>query len=1169
MDIKKTAAVLCVLIMAFACVPMPQTYAAEPNGSIKVVSDHGTLTDADGKEYTGGEFTGPVTLTFTPNGGYEFLSWNIEGECTHREERNRITIGSAVGEVTVEPLIRSYAKSHGQFDIIDVDCLLGPDDDLVNRWSFASSKLDRSGNGLWKGMPSVPLIVGDTVYVRAGGLMYGLDVETGVAKYVAESPGTVSFFHHISYGNGVIYDTISHMAFDLELNHLFDLPYNLEFLTYYDGQLWGFIKDPGSTYFNPSYHIFQTSEDPDADLKDGVKQNLSKCQTEFMIFEEYMHYSSFMIKDGWFFFPESSGKDYVGEYRALTAFNPETDESATVELPYLFGMPWDDAWLTTYNDYFSLTAYVAGLFSGIPKGMEDRYSCLTWVHFDFEKGCWGEPRFQDITTPDGDRFRSIPSGLVIHEGRGYLNVRASEEDTLGHTNDVGTCMISYDIAEDGTPIPRETAKSLMTHGGIVVNTAHRDEGQVHIYMIPYESSAQGIYIFTDRLTEDGWKLDPKYVKKGPTHMEWGSQAIRAGPNGEIIYYVDDGFIGCYAPDSNNRIAVLTMDSETATSSATYAKDPAEAVTQLFPGAAVTGSAVTIGSQRYTLYGLNELSEYWSKLSDPHRGTWSGTANQGNTVGSYKYIALLEEGSDTHFSPFYDNGWYYEDEKGQLVKCYIKDKDDIDRALGKNMRYYSTNPNGLVLPNSITVLPDTPYLLEVSRTADWTYSMQEGGPATAEPVKDHSLRITSEGGGTSVLKIQSNGIEYTIVVNCISQSFTDEEGFNVTVSENEEDAGDGSKVSTVTTTRTKDSVTEVCIEKKVKDRNGTLIGTETRNTVHDADSGTDPDGNVIESITESWSITDGSGKVTESGSISTETSSDVAINGTVRETVRTVVTDTDGKKTVKDMTVLSKDMLEVRTISCTLPDGTEENSTEASFTLDTETEVRTDGNRVHIDLSGKFDLDIVTMRGLLGNGEPICMTVYGEGSVSSANLISAGKASAEVICRASAGDIVLQPETALLLGGRGDMTFSAVPAEADSMNRAQRQAAGDSPVFDIRLSCNGAEQHDFGVFTMIIPMELSEEQAGSLKVWRINGDGGRIPAADVSYTDGSVRFDANHLSLYMVETGTQEQTAPEEGPMDDHGAEQTPGEDRNTVMIAVCTAAAVMMLMAAVMMLRRR
>ena len=437
---KAAMALMLVFLMASSSIVIidaPGT-DADPANVIEVSYDHGRLVDnTTGLDYNGGDFTGELTLQYIPNRGYEFLSWQIEGSAVYSTNLNKITITSVQGTVNLTVIIRNYSTSQELINIVDVDDLPDSEDELVLAWSFKSALLDKSG-GMWTGMPCTPLIVDHVAYVRAGPRLYALDMESGsIINFVTSTGYTVDYYHYLSYGNGIIFDTVGYKAYDLDLNYLYDIPSNLRFVSYHDGYFYGCL-DVGSSY----YTMYKTSADRDSDLVNNVKQNLFTSSARFNVFAQYGQFSNVLFIGDWFFFLQADMHTGAVGYRAISAFNIKTEASVTCRLTGFEGMPWDDGWLTYYDGYFYLTAYTAGLFGGVVTGLEDKRSSLMWVKFDFETGAFQEPSYKNIQDPEGNEFRGIASGLVIYNGRGYLNVRALETDTLGGSDDTGSKMIA-------------------------------------------------------------------------------------------------------------------------------------------------------------------------------------------------------------------------------------------------------------------------------------------------------------------------------------------------------------------------------------------------------------------------------------------------------------------------------------------------------------------------------------------------------------------------------------------------------------------------------------------------------------------------------------------------------------------------------------------------------
>ncbi|MBO4797420.1 MAG: hypothetical protein J5494_01410, partial [Candidatus Methanomethylophilaceae archaeon] len=633
------------------------------------------------------------TLKYQPIRGYEFREWSVKGDCAYSQDGSEITVSGLKENVTVTAQTRYYSTSQELINIVDVDGLPLPGDTLINNWSIKSENLDMSG-GMWKGMPCTPLIVDETVYVRAGGMLYAMDITTGTILASVRSQGLeVDYYHYLSYGNGVIFDTTGHAAYDLELNKLYDLPSSLRFVTYHDGCFFGcsYVLENQIGY----YTMFKTTLDKDSYVENGVKQNMFSSSEKYRLFAQYGQFGNVLIVGDWFFFLEADGVTGKNGYRAITAFNIKTEESVTCELEGIKGMPWDDGWLTYYNGYFYVTAYTAGLFDGVIQGLEDKRSSVTWVKFDFGKGTFGEPECDQLRTPDGSTFRGIASGLVIHNGRGYVNVRALGTDTLGGSDDAGTCMIAYDISEDGTPVPSGSAPSYMTHGGIVVNIAHEDEGLIHVYMVPYNSSDQAVYVFTDELKDGKWTLNPRYSKLTPTRFDWCSQCIRSGPGGELVYYVDSGYLDCYVKARSFETTIILDSGEAAEVNTVAGATVKDAVSSVYSGAVFDGGTVSIGGKTYSAYGLNipSLELYaWESLTDLSAAKFVGKDVNAIIEGKYQFVVLLEDGAEDRFSDWDDAGcWYYFDGR-TFSHCVLYEPDSIRAASGKTITYSETEPH---------------------------------------------------------------------------------------------------------------------------------------------------------------------------------------------------------------------------------------------------------------------------------------------------------------------------------------------------------------------------------------------------------------------------------------------------------------------------------------------
>lgn len=148
-----------------------------------------------------------------------------------------------------------------------------------------------------------------------------------------------------------------------------------------------------------------------------------------------------------------------------------------------------------------------------------------------------------------------------------------------------------------------------------------------------------------------------------------------------------------------------------------------------------------------------------------------------------------------------------------------------------------------------------------------------------------------------------------------------------------------------------------------------------------------------------------------------------------------------------------------------------------------------------------------------------------------------------------------------LVGKGDLSLT-ISDSVGAMTPKQTSAAGDAKVFSIDLKCGDVEQHDFGKFTLTIACDITLQDGKELKVWRIDDYGKKTYATNVTYSDGKVSFDADHLSIYAI--GYESESSGSGDGKSDNG-----GGNGNTLMFAGIGAIAVLALLGAVFMMRRR
>lgn len=1131
---------------------------ADPANVIEVSYDHGRLVDnTTGLDYNGGDFTGELTLQYIPNRGYEFLSWQIEGSAVYSTNLNKITITSVQGTVNLTVIIRNYSTSQELINIVDVDDLPDSEDELVLAWSFKSTLLDKSG-GMWKGMPCTPLIVDHVAYVRAGPRLYALDIESGtILNYVTSTGYTVDYYHYISYGNGIIFDTTGYKAYDLGLNYLYDIPSNLRFVSYHEGYFYGCLDVGGSNYV-----MYKTSADKDSDLVNNVKQNLFTGGERFRVFAQYGQFSNVLFIDDWFFFLQADMHTGTTGYRAISAFNIKTEESVTCRLTGFEGMPWDDGWLTYYDGYFYLTAYTAGLFDGVITGLEDKRSSLMWVKFDFETGMFEEPSFKNIQDPEGHEFRGIASGLVIYNGRGYLNIRALGTDTLGGSDDTGSKMIAYEIRANGEPFPVNAVNSAMTHGGIVVNVAHAEEGKISVYMIPYNLFDQALYVFTDEYSDGEWVLKPR-TELAMARTDWCSQCIRAGPDGELLFYVDSGYIDCYVPADKYRINIITVEGSYAQSETACGKNVQDVLKKLYPTIEINGKNATIGGKEYFIYGLNEVTNTWVLVTNPSVGTYSGTYKNGVTESTFRQIVLLEKSSSMTLPEDGQKGWYYFNDG--CKKASFSDLSTIKDSIGCAWYYLDAPPSA----NDVQIKP----IEQVNRESSITIALPELMESTYSVSDETAIQVTREGNTltvtglmekTATITIDIEGVQYPISVNVLPK-VTVEDGKTVTVSIRTDATEDGGTIHTESRTEESDTGIERTVIETVRDSLDNVVSV--RNTAESRYTGLTMDGHDS-GVIERTETFEENGVLKVDSEYYSETITARLDIGVIR--VSSTESVKDNILNVKDITYIvrteyaSYDVSEV-TVEHYVGDSVNPASSDTETVYESKQadfNIVSENGSVVINLDENGSVDISGLLSAATDDSSVNGIVINAGAIVNAKSVtSAAEAGASMAMDTGSVTISMGADTLKnLAAAGGNVKFFA--ESGAKMTAKQQSAVGDAKVFTINLTCGDVEQHDFGAFRLSVTCEITTQDGKELKVWRIDDYGKKTYATNVTYSDGKVSFDADHLSIYAI--GYESESSGSGDGKSDNG-----GGNGNILMFAGIGAIAVLALLGAVFMMRRR
>ena len=496
----------------------------------------GYFTDEDGNVVEGAYLTDESqTFYFHAYTGFHFITFLIEStdyvyyDIGEDDDGNPcITIVEGSGCITVSTSMKYYSSSQDLSEVIEV-ATVTQDDTLTQLWGFSVST---SSSTSYVG---TPLVVDTYAYVYIASNIYKIDTETGEVLAQASTGTASGYYYYVGYGGEgdtwYILDYYSNSVLDEDLNPVTNsdgvavsLPSGIIYATWYDG------------YFYTVYSSTLWKMSPTVTDEDGVMVNLltddeGNGYSAPSIWNQYGTTSSVTIVDGYMYWLHGSSSD--GTVRQICAADLETGEVTYVDLEGVYDLSWDDGWLTYYEGYLYVTVYGQGTFedTGASGG-------IAWVSVSGTE--FGEAQYQGFDSVDGVPLTSWTSGLVIQNGRGYLNVSAST--SAGY-------LLVFDIGEDGTPTLAGVVKGGATHGGIVVSTADLTgsgdtlNGTVYIYVLSYGTPVY-VYVYADTCVDGVWTLSEDVVAY-EVSSNYCSQAIRVDSEGRLIFSTDVGTLFCY------------------------------------------------------------------------------------------------------------------------------------------------------------------------------------------------------------------------------------------------------------------------------------------------------------------------------------------------------------------------------------------------------------------------------------------------------------------------------------------------------------------------------------------------------------------------------------------------------------------------------------------------
>ena len=475
-----------------------------------------------------------LELTAEPNQGFELLNWIVNGDVVS-SAKSSLVLTNIIEDVEVSLEARYYSTSSGLNSTVDRGLpSIDTTDNLVNVIELGG-RLDTT-NAIWEGHSSVPLIIDNHLYFRAGNYLYMAESDTGYILKSVESAEAKSYYHQIGYGDGVIIDYKTGKAYDENLNLLYTLerpvPYGVQF---YDGKFYTSGKDLYS--FTP--HVDET-------VVNGIKS------MNFIGHIDHV-YSTYGITMSVFvdhFVYRIVADDLE---RGIAAMDLNTGQIKIKYLDSIRSMYLDDGWISYHDGYIYLPAYTTGLFGEIATDADDTlvYISVNGLEFGEEHSYVFEGK------------RGWVSETLFYGDHAYISVNG-----VLHSFEINNGVIDPDSLR--------TTTLVTGHGSMVMDTSHMadPEPALYFYGIPYYTKDVGLSVAVDM----SGILSSYNVRGLP--VNYNSQAVRSDIDGRMIWYNDSGHIFDYTVPDKNVFFFFIDDGEHAQWYQAYGKTAAIALSSL-------------------------------------------------------------------------------------------------------------------------------------------------------------------------------------------------------------------------------------------------------------------------------------------------------------------------------------------------------------------------------------------------------------------------------------------------------------------------------------------------------------------------------------------------------------------------------------------------------------
>lgn len=993
-----------------------------------------------GAVYTGGTPDGEIALTFLPYAGYEFLSWGEidPGACDHSIDGAVLTIRSLSADVTLSPVAAWVSHSTEIDPVVEVESQHSGA--LVPAWEFNSTGISMTGM-VWSGTPSTPLIVGDTVYTSAGGVLYALSLEDGHVMHHAESSNDVGYYHALGYGDGKVVDCITGRVFDLKLNHLYDMPHPISTITFHEGYFYAFAGG----------ELMKFSPEPGRDLDAaGVKRNLLENRiTEITPYGAWGQTVAARYVGGYVYTVQAVADPKMPDYGRISvcAANLATGEYRKVDLDGERYKYIDDSCFSYYDGHVYVTTYGKGIFNESPA--EDKTAKIAVLSVDGLN--ISEPTYVKVIVerPDGLRpATQYASAFIVSKGRGYLLSSGG--------------VFLYNM-ENGIPKPisRVTPGLAISHGGLVIcdMTDERGYGKVYAYAVPYHPvEIVACVCFT--FGEDG-SITDSIGGMHSTAGNYGSQAVRFGPNGEIVYYNDDLTVHCYRPLAADPIRMLVDDGDDkyvlahpGTVRETIRKDSSLVLNP--------HGKVFRNSNPMNVFGLSSDGT-WKRIQSLNDYGEGAVVEKGHTQFFTRcFVVTPRDSLDGLFSG--DSG-YYGVVDGRVERLDISDPASARALGGIGLMWCEKAPEGLLAPPVVTVVAGEESAFEATSTvgdiawnysgASFTFATENGGRkvvVTGGSVNGRVSETLYGISGTYRVAVRVNVIPDTMEV--LEDGSTRETKLPVT-----ETLPDGSVVTTsavITTSADGDTISERVVEESVGPDGAVRTKTTEKKTKLERPSRYETRETSDETVT-----VEGPNAAPARSSSRVSTVTTVGPDGSVRTVVDRTGDDGHGNSTLAScVTDEDTDGSTQSYDSVVVSSGGRVVSHSDRWTSATPAGGQVKASVIH---TGGTAVALIVISGDPGASEPLLAGVRGKSPDLAAAPVAAPAADAAAVPALPGGASVLLScgETLAALpreafeGASGALSLSAGPVDPSSLTAAQRLAAGFADVYQVSAYAGGA------------------------------------------------------------------------------------------------------------------